>query len=180
MNDHSTRPDYTIHVSAVHFLAECVPCGITVSVLRLPRKAEPGMPMFDCSPPVCEWCELSMDIVGTAHAEAVVEREVLMSDTQPVDIGHGLTAALRIADDGLEPEGSHPGWSAGDVLGVLLTHPCSKRDGQVVQDFIPVNYMPSRDWELVSREPITLSPSVNYVGCCGLHGFVREGRWVPA
>lgn len=103
-----------------------------------------------------------------------------MSDTEPIDIGHGLTAALRMAESDMAPEGSHPGWKAGDVLGVLLTHPCAKRDGQVVHDFIPVNYMPSRDWNLVSRDPITLAPSVHYVGCCGLHGFVQEGKWIPA
>jgi hypothetical protein len=102
-----------------------------------------------------------------------------VSDTQPVDIGHGLTAALRLAESDMAPEGLHPGWKAGDVLGVLLTHPCSKRDGEVVQDFIPTGYMPSRDWNLESRDPITMSPSIAYE-CCGLHGFIREGRWVPA
>lgn len=102
-----------------------------------------------------------------------------MSDTQPVDIGHGLTAALRLAEQSLAPEGSHPGWNVGDVLGVLLVHPCAARGGQATQDFIPTKYMPGRDWELVSRDPITLSPSVDYT-CCGLHGFVRDGRWVPA
>lgn len=102
-----------------------------------------------------------------------------MSDTAPVEIGHGLTAALRIAESALAPEGAHPGWAEGDVLGVLLTHVCSNRDGEAVQDFIPVNYMPSRDWQLVSRDPITISPSVNYT-CCGVHGFLRDGKWVPA
>lgn len=102
-----------------------------------------------------------------------------MSDTAPVDIGNGMTAALRLADQDMEPEESHPGWKVGDVLGVLLTHPCAKREGQPVEDFIPVNYMPARDWQLVSRDPITLHPSVDYK-CCGLHGFVTNGKWVPA
>lgn len=102
-----------------------------------------------------------------------------MSDTTPVDIGHGLTAALRIADEALAPDGAHPGWKVGDTLGVLLTHPCATRGGAVMQDFIPVNYMPSRDWRLVSREPITIEPSVHYQ-CCGTHGFLRDGHWVPA
>jgi hypothetical protein len=34
-------------------------------------------------------------------------------------------------------------------------------------------------WELLSEEPLTLSPSL---ACrnCGHHGFIREGKWVPA
>lgn len=103
-----------------------------------------------------------------------------MSDTAPIDIGHGLTAALRTAEHDMAPEGSHPGWVAGDVVGVLLTHSCAKRNGEVVQDFIPVNYMgAAHDWKLESRDPITMSPSVHYL-CCGLHGWVRDGKWVPA
>jgi len=103
-----------------------------------------------------------------------------VSDTTAIDIGHGLTAALRTADSDLALEGSHAGWKEGDVLGVLLTHPCSKRGGEVVQDFIPVNYLGSaHDWKLESRDPITISPSVSYT-CCGTHGFLRDGKWVPA
>lgn len=33
---------------------------------------------------------------------------------------------------------------------------------------------------LVSREPLHLEPSVYWPGCCGLHGFIRDGRWVDA
>jgi len=28
------------------------------------------------------------------------------------------------------------------------------------------------------REKPTLSPSLNSVGCCGWHGWLREGQWV--
>jgi hypothetical protein len=34
-------------------------------------------------------------------------------------------------------------------------------------------------WTVESWEPLTLSPSV-LCTMCGHHGFVREGRWVPA
>lgn len=98
-----------------------------------------------------------------------------MSDTQPVDIGSGLTVTLRLAD-GLK---DHLGIEDGVPVGVLLTHPCSKRDGAVVQDFIPVAPYPMDPWTLDSRDPISLSPSVSYT-CCGLHGFVSAGKWVPA
>jgi hypothetical protein len=32
---------------------------------------------------------------------------------------------------------------------------------------------------LVSREPLHLEPSLLWE-CCGIHGFVRGGQWVPA
>ena len=32
---------------------------------------------------------------------------------------------------------------------------------------------------LVSREPLHLEPSLLW-RCCGLHGFVRGGAWIPA
>lgn len=100
-----------------------------------------------------------------------------MSDTAPVEIGHGLSAALRLAE-GLK---EHLGIEDGVPVGVLLTHACAKRGGEAVQDFIPVApypHHPSGPWTLKSRDPITLHPSVAY-SCCGLHGFVREGKWVP-
>ena len=32
---------------------------------------------------------------------------------------------------------------------------------------------------LVSREPLHLEPSLLWQ-CCGTHGFVRDGVWIPA
>jgi hypothetical protein len=32
---------------------------------------------------------------------------------------------------------------------------------------------------LVSREPLHLEPSLLW-NCCGTHGFVRDGEWIPA
>jgi len=34
-------------------------------------------------------------------------------------------------------------------------------------------------WDLISLEPLTLSPSL-LCNACGAHGFIREGKWVPA
>lgn len=34
-------------------------------------------------------------------------------------------------------------------------------------------------WELVSDNPVTLSPSLA-CRACGDHGFIREGKWVRA
>jgi hypothetical protein len=35
-----------------------------------------------------------------------------------------------------------------------------------------------KTWHLESFEPLTVSPSI--LCGCGWHGFIREGRWVPA
>lgn len=34
-------------------------------------------------------------------------------------------------------------------------------------------------WTVESWDPLTLSPSIQ-MHPCGCHGFIREGRWVPA
>lgn len=95
-----------------------------------------------------------------------------MSDTTSSDIGHGMTVALRMAE-GL------PDFEDGTIVGVLLTHPCAKRDGAVVEDFIPLDTYSTGGWKLEQVDPVTMSPSVSYT-CCGSHGFVREGKWVLA
>jgi hypothetical protein len=33
-------------------------------------------------------------------------------------------------------------------------------------------------WQLVSKEPLTLSPS--FLCHCGHHGFIRDGKWISA
>lgn len=37
-------------------------------------------------------------------------------------------------------------------------------------------------WELVSKDPLTISPSILCVPPhgCGIHGFITDGKWVPA
>ena len=97
-------------------------------------------------------------------------------DTPYVDIGNGLEAALRLA------EGFPDGTPDGEPVGVMLKHPCSKRGGDMTEDFIPIDYagnVSERHWQLVQRDPPTLTPSVSYA-CCGTHGFLTNGRWVPA
>ena len=97
-----------------------------------------------------------------------------MTDTPRVDIGHDMTAGLRLAE-GL------PDIENGTPIGVLLSHACPKRGGARVEDWIPTDGRVSavNPWSLVSRDPISIHPSVAFT-CCGLHGFVTAGRWVPA
>lgn len=47
---------------------------------------------------------------------------------------------------------------------------------------VPANdyYVPgSEHWQLVSVDPLTLSPSL-LCRACQHHGYIRDGRWVPA
>ena len=49
-------------------------------------------------------------------------------------------------------------------------------------------YIPESQWvpsgcgahDLVAVEPLHLEPSVYWPDCCGLHGWIRNGQWVPA
>jgi len=34
-------------------------------------------------------------------------------------------------------------------------------------------------WTVEQQEPLTVTPSI-LCGECGVHGFIREGQWVPA
>jgi hypothetical protein len=37
-------------------------------------------------------------------------------------------------------------------------------------------------WTLISRDPLTVSPSIwcKPPGGCGMHGFIRDGKWVAS
>jgi hypothetical protein len=50
---------------------------------------------------------------------------------------------------------------------------------------IPINgETPSRQgnegWTVQSWEPLTLTPSIRRRTECGCHGFITDGKWVPA
>lgn len=38
---------------------------------------------------------------------------------------------------------------------------------------------PGRTWTIEQEEPLTLSPSL-LCTACGDHGWVRDGKWIPA
>lgn len=81
------------------------------------------------------------------------------------DIGHGVTIERRYMDGVLE--------------GVAVYHP--RPDGTPCAGYGWVALRPKWNdgWDLVSERPLTLSPSL-LCRACGHHGFIREGRWVPA
>lgn len=54
------------------------------------------------------------------------------------------------------------------------------------EDYIPLRHGPSdgsawsnHAWEIHSEEPLTISPSL-LCTACKVHGFIRNGVWVPA
>jgi hypothetical protein len=34
-------------------------------------------------------------------------------------------------------------------------------------------------WTVVTKDPLTVTPSIHNTGC-GCHGFITDGKWVPA
>jgi hypothetical protein len=89
--------------------------------------------------------------------------ERVYSQTPWEDIGHGVSIERRLVD--------------GVLGGVAYRHPRPKT-GETCEGYVPVTGW-DEVWQVVSLEPLTLSPSLLCRGC-GHHGFVREGRWVPA
>lgn len=102
--------------------------------------------------------------------------------------GHWLEYTAWAPDRELNPRYAHlpdePRW------GAIVGHPlrdgdtqCRWRgecvggvtfDGEVQRQLEPAAHL----WQVSSWEPLTLSPSL--LCHCGDHGFIQQGRWVPA
>jgi hypothetical protein len=101
-----------------------------------------------------------------------------------VDLGHDHVlyferwAPVR----GLNPQWS--GFDDVDRFGATIEHP-DPATGRVCAGFVTfagdtqtVVSPRAPKWQVEQWDPLTLSPSVWCT--CGDHGFVRDGRWVPA
>lgn len=91
----------------------------------------------------------------------------LPTDNTPRDIGHGVTITFTVYE--------------GVTVGLVEEHnsPTGRCSGYV-RFRIPKNDTTTRpSWSIDSEDPLTLSPSV-LCTTCGHHGFIRDGRWVPA
>lgn len=51
--------------------------------------------------------------------------------------------------------------------------------GGVMFDIPGAEHFPGPKWRVESWDPLTISPSV-LCRVCGDHGFIRDGKWVPA
>ena len=95
-----------------------------------------------------------------------------------LDLGNGHR--LRFVEDG-----------RGSRIGAIHEHPYptgTYRHGYcagMVWFDVPATYVvEQRDrvhakWQIIQESPLTLTPSIR-CGDCGLHGFVRDGKWVNA
>jgi hypothetical protein len=89
-----------------------------------------------------------------------------------IDIGHGVSIAYRKLRD-VQGQGA--------VAGIAYQHP--KPDGTPCgPSWVPFKgrYAGSvGGWEIVRESPLTLAPSL-LCRSCRHHGFIRDGKWVPA
>lgn len=73
------------------------------------------------------------------------------------------------------------GEEGGPIEGMVYEHPTVGKPGQTCRSSITFagHGWPEDNWTVESLDPLTLSPSL---ACriCGHHGFVKEGRWIPA
>jgi hypothetical protein len=79
------------------------------------------------------------------------------------DLGHGVAIQRMFLDGHLE--------------GLAYFHErCTYGEGQ---SYIPLKPHNKEGWVVESENPLTLSPSL-LCRSCGFHGFIKQGRWVPA
>lgn len=89
-------------------------------------------------------------------------------DIEMHDLGHGVKWSKAVDKDG--------SW-----IGILEWHVCERGEltaGGVYFEGAP-DWIKGARWKLENESPLTISPSV-LCRNCGLHGFIREGTWVPA
>lgn len=103
-----------------------------------------------------------------------------------LDLGHGHTLWFFgwYPDRALNPQ--YAGMPNVERAGASISHPraddisrtCS---GAVTFDLPETSHLAADDhrWRVVSWDPLTIEPSV-LCRICGDHGYIREGRWVPA
>lgn len=86
--------------------------------------------------------------------------------TEYTDIGHGITIKPLVQDDdkvvGFTVRHFHP--DGEECVGSVL-----------LAEFKPVH----PHWTVEQERPLTLQPSI-LSQPCNLHGWIRNGQWVPA
>lgn len=68
-------------------------------------------------------------------------------------------------------------WLDEDGRHVWVEHKCTRpSDWPTAKAKLPLG---PDGWTLVSTDPLTVTPSIRCVEC-DTHGFITDGRWVPA
>jgi len=104
--------------------------------------------------------------------------------SEPIDIGHGHTIRFTSWAPDREFNPQYADLPDVDPWGLLVDH--SKPDGSPCDGGVVTfaseaarRVDPGRPvWTVESMEPLTISPSL--LCHCGDHGFIRDGRWIPA
>jgi len=89
-----------------------------------------------------------------------------------------------------EPAERHRG-TAPVGRSLLVWHWCDRsvwRAKAIAEGRVPVEEYLTPEWcpsgagahDLLAAEPLHLEPSVYWPTCCGLHGWIRDGRWTDA
>lgn len=99
-----------------------------------------------------------------------------------IDLGSGFRAEwLPWSPDRSIPENFKRYHDVQDIEKAMLLIKCPHGQGGIypntpeVRRVFPNNPL----WDVISWEPLTLSPSIQRKEC-NCHGFIREGKWVPA
>lgn len=101
-----------------------------------------------------------------------------------VDLGHGHSIRLAEWDPDLElnPQCAHLAGQLPATVSAIVTHKTPGGDdceGVITFDTpITREQFSGPFWTVESWEPLTLSPSL--LCHCGDHGFIKQGKWVPA
>lgn len=96
------------------------------------------------------------------HQYTAVTEGYELSET--IDLGHDVTMQYLRRD--------------GVVDGIYWEHGCNFGNTPIEFDLPSNAHVPTvGKWQLENLEPLTLSPSL--LCQCGVHGFIRNGRWEP-
>lgn len=108
----------------------------------------------------------------------------MSEDFEYTDIGHGVRIGFAgwHPDRELNPHTAH--LPEVEKYTLLLEHECvggeRRPNGCVLDGPVSQELDAGRPrWQVVNWEPLTLSPSLLCLSC-GLHGFIRDGQWIPA
>ena len=115
--------------------------------------------------------------------------------SQRFDLGHDhILRFLSWAPDDLPANRERYGYPLPNIerVGCIVSHPAKQGEGTKgdgsCESAIHFNLAAFLEhnpgyvghvWEVQSWEPLTVSPSLLF-RICGDHGFIREGKWIPA
>jgi len=103
--------------------------------------------------------------------------------SDPLDLGHGHIGSWVswAPDRDLNPQ--YDGVPSVERYGLLIKH--AKPDGNPCMGSVTFASETAKKvspdtatWDVESWAPLSLSPSI--LCSCGDHGWIRDGRWVPA